>query len=75
MLVDQGEQAPSVSSFGFKMSEIYPLADKFDLSSRLKQNGKGKNRMKTQMVLLGYNTKKFIYSKVAYAGVTIFLKA
>ena len=59
-------------------SEIHPLADKFDLSSCLKQNGEGENRLKTQMVLFGYNTKKFIYKKVAYifpyAGVTIFSK-
>ena len=32
------------------MSEIYPLADKFDLSPRLKQNGERKSRMKTQIV-------------------------
>ena len=54
------------------------FVDKFDLSPRLKQNGEGKNRMKTQMVLFGYNTKEFIYSKVAYifpyASVTIFSK-
>ena len=37
-----------------------------------------KYRMKIQMILFGYNTKKFIYNKVAYiflyAGVTIFKK-
>ena len=49
-----------------ELSEIYPLADKFDLSPRLKQNGEEKNRMKTQMVLFGYNTKEFIYSKGAF---------
>ena len=58
-----------------RMSEIYPLADKFDLSPRLKQNGAVENWMKTQMVLFGYNTKEFIYNKVAYifpyADVTI----
>ena len=60
------------------VSEIYPLADKFDLSPRLKQNGERKNRIKTQMVLFGYDMKEFIHSKVAYifpcAGVTIFKK-
>ena len=60
------------------MLEIHPFADKFDCSLLLKQNGEGKSRMKTQMVLFGYNTKEFIYSKVAYifpyAGVTIFSK-
>ena len=34
--------------------------------------------METQMVLFGYNTKEFIYSKLAYmfpyVGVTIFSK-
>ena len=60
------------------LSEINLLADKFDLGPRLKQGGEGENWMKTQMVLFGSNTKKFIYSKVAYifpyAGVTIFSK-
>ena len=48
------------------LSEIYSLADKFDHSPHLKQNGEEKNGMKIQMVLFGYNTKTFIYSKVAY---------
>ncbi len=30
------------NAFREMMSEIYPLADKFDLSPRLKQNGEGK---------------------------------
>ena len=42
------------------LSEIYPLADKFNFRLRLKENGEAKNRMKTQMVLFDYNTKKFM---------------
>ena len=57
-------------------SLIYPLADKFDFNLRLKQDWEGENRMKTKMVLFGYNTRKFINSKVAYiflcVGVIIF---
>ena len=60
------------------VSEIYPLADEIDFSPRLNQNREEKNKMKIQMVLFGYNTNKFIYSKVAYifpyAGITIFSK-
>ena len=58
--------------------EIYPLADKFDLSLHLKQNGEGKNGMKTQRVLFCYNMKEFIHNKLAYilpyVGITIFSK-
>ena len=57
------------------MSEIYPLADKFDLSPRLKQNGEGKTgRLKWSCLLTMslFTAKMHIFSHVA--GVTIFSK-
>ena len=53
-------------SFLLRLSEIYPFADKFDLSPRLKQNGEGKNRMKIQMILFGYNTKVYLQQSCIY---------
>ena len=42
------------------LSDIYPLADKFDLSPRLKQNGEGKNRLKSTNDLVWLQHEKNI---------------